>query len=68
MDLPLNTDGFVRDPLAWAAECSLQASSETEPEARDAYAQLAQEFESVSAEIEGLIGTFEALTTRKRAG
>ncbi len=68
MDMPQNTDGFVRDPLAWAAECSSHASSETEPEARDAYAQLAQEFESVSAEIEGLIGTFEALTTRKRGG
>ncbi|WP_428532501.1 hypothetical protein [Rhodopila sp.] len=58
--------GYVRDPLAWAAECTTHASSETEPEARDAFAQLAQEFESISAEIEGLISTFEALTGRKR--
>ena len=58
--------GFVRDPLSWAAECSTFAGTETEPEARDAYAQLAQEFESVSTEIEGLISTFEALSRRKR--
>lgn len=61
------SDRFVRNPLAWAADCSFRASSETEPEARDAYVQLAEEFESVSAEIEGLISTFEALTSRKRS-
>jgi hypothetical protein len=61
-----NSEGVVRDALVWAAECSIHASSETEPEARDAYAQLAEEFESVSTEIEGLISTFEALTSRKR--
>ena len=68
MDIVETSDGFVRDPLSWAADCSMRASSETEPEARDAYAQLAQEFESVSAEIEGLISTFEALASRKRNG
>lgn len=68
MVLQETTSGYVRDPLAWAAECSNHASNETEPEARDAFAQLAQEFESVSAEIEGLISTFEALAKRKRAG
>lgn len=68
MDLLETSDGLVRDPLSWAADCSARASSETEPEARDAYAQLAQEFESISAEIEGLIGTFEALAKRKRNG
>jgi hypothetical protein len=57
---------LVRDPMAWAAECSTHASLETEPEARDAYVQLAEEFESVSTEIEGLISTFEALARRKR--
>jgi hypothetical protein len=66
MDLSETTERFVRDPLAWAAECSIRAGVETEPEARDAYEQLAQEFESVSTEIEGLISTFEALTVRKR--
>jgi ferric-dicitrate binding protein FerR (iron transport regulator) len=60
------SDGSVRDPLAWAADCSAQASSEDEPEARDAYEQLAQEFESAWAEMEGLVGTFEALSQRKR--
>jgi hypothetical protein len=60
------SNGFVRDPLEWAADCSTRAVSETEPEARDAYAQLAEEFESVSTEIEGLISTFEALARRKR--
>ncbi|WP_428492596.1 hypothetical protein [Rhodopila sp.] len=68
MDLQETTKGYVRDPLAWAAECSVHANKETEPEARDAFTQLAQEFESVSAEIEGLVSTFEALASRKRGG
>jgi hypothetical protein len=67
MNLLEMSDGYVRDPLAWAADCSKHAGSETEPEARDAYVQLAEEFASVSAEIEGLISTFEALSTRKRS-
>jgi hypothetical protein len=67
MELLEASTGFVRDPLVWAADCSRQASHETEPEARDAYAQLAEEFESVSAEMEGLISTFEALSRRKRS-
>jgi hypothetical protein len=66
MDVSETTERLVRDPLAWAAECSICAGVETEPEARDAFAQLAQEFESVSTEIEGLISTFEALSGRKR--
>jgi hypothetical protein len=68
MDLLESTNENVRDPLAWAADCSTYASTETDPEARDAYAQLAQEFESVATEIEGLISTFEALANRKRRG
>ena len=67
MDALGTSNGFVKDPLAWAADCSTQAIAETEPDARDAYAQLAQEFESVSTEIEGLISTFEALANRKQA-
>jgi hypothetical protein len=66
MDFHQTSDGFVRDPLAWALDCSTHASFETEPEARDAYAQLAEEFESVSSEMEGLISTFEALAKRER--
>ena len=66
MDLLENSNGFVRDPLSWAAECSTHAVTETEAEARDAYVQLAQEFESVSTEMEGLISTLEALMKRKR--
>jgi hypothetical protein len=68
MELLDTTNGYVRDPLEWAADCTIHADTETEPEARDAYAQLAQEFASVAAEIEGLISTFEALTRRKRNG
>ncbi len=64
MEFQDSSKGLVRDPLAWAADCSLHARSETEPEARDAYVQLAEEFQSVSAEIEGLVSTFEALTNR----
>lgn len=62
-----DSDSFVRDPMAWAAECSAYASLETEPQARDAYAQLAEEFESVSTELEGLISTFAALGRRRRS-
>lgn len=68
MDLLDSISEYVRDPLAWAAECSAYACTETEPEARDAFAQLAQEFVSVSTEIEGLVSTLEALTNRKRSG
>ena len=68
MDLLDLSDDFVRNPLVWAADCCTHASCETEPEARDAYAQLAEEFASVWSEMEGLIGTFEALTRRKRNG
>ena len=67
MVLQETKSGYVRDPLAWAAECSNYARNETEPEARDAFMQLAQEFESVSAEIEGLVSTLEALASRKRS-
>lgn len=66
MNLMENSKGLVRDPLEWAADCSTCASSETEADARDAYAQLAEEFQSVSSEIEGLISTFEAIVKRKR--
>jgi hypothetical protein len=66
MKMVAPSEGVVPDPLAWAAECSARAIAETEPEARDAYAQLAEEFTSVSTEIEGLINTFEALARRNR--
>jgi hypothetical protein len=66
MDFSEETTGFVRNPLVWAADCCKLAVSETEPEARDAYTQLAEEFAGVWTEMEGLIGTFEALSTRKR--
>jgi hypothetical protein len=66
MDFAEASNGSVRDPLAWAANCSVHANSEDDPEARDAYKQLAQEFQSAWAEMEGLVGTFEALTQRKQ--
>ena len=66
MDLPDKHHQSTRDPLTWAADCSSRARSESDPQARDAYTQLADEFESVAAEIEGLIGTFEALAKRKQ--
>jgi hypothetical protein len=66
MDFTEASNGFVRDPLAWAADCFIRANSEDDPEARDAYEQLAQEFQSAWAEIEGLVGTFEALNHRKQ--
>jgi len=66
MDLLEISEGLVRDPLAWAADCSIEAGTETDPQAREAYAQLAEEFAMVSSEMEGLISTFEALARRKR--
>jgi len=66
MDFPEITTGFVRNPLVWAADCCQRAICESEPQARDAYTQLAEEFTLVWSEMEGLIGTFEALSKRKR--
>jgi hypothetical protein len=66
MDLLETNDGLIRNPLAWAADCSAEAGTETDPQAREAYAQLAEEFAMVSSEMEGLISTFEALARRKR--
>ena len=64
MDILEAPKEFVRDPMAWAADCWLQASQDMEPEAQAAFAQLASEFEAIATEIEGLISTFEALTSR----
>ena len=59
MDSLVTSKGFVRDPLEWAADCCASAGFETEPDARDAYAQLAEEFESMAAEMEGLISNYQ---------
>jgi hypothetical protein len=61
LDIP--TD-LIRNPLVWAADCCKAAACETEPEARDAYEQLAEEFASIWSEMEGLIGTYEVLAKR----
>lgn len=57
--------GFIRNPLAWAADCEAQAEAEIEPEARDAFKQLAAEFEHAASEIDGLVSTVEAMFNRK---
>jgi hypothetical protein len=54
--------GFIRDPLEWAADCQLRACATSDPEARAAFSQLAEEFASAASEIDGLIGTVEALS------
>jgi hypothetical protein len=61
------TKGFIRDPLDWAAECQAQATLGNEPEAREAFKQLAEEFQNASSEIEGLISTVEALFRRRKS-
>jgi hypothetical protein len=55
----------IRDPRLWAADCRMQAHFAAEPEARDAFMQLAEEFESVSSEIDGLVGSYEAMLRRR---
>ena len=60
--------GFIRDPLEWAAACEAQIGLETEPEARDALKQLAEEFKFAASEISGLVCTAEALFKRKTGG
>jgi hypothetical protein len=51
----------VRDAVA-------AADQETDPEAKGAFLQLAEEFKCLTQEIEGLIRTYEALTNRRVAG
>ena len=59
---------YVRDPMAWAADCWLQATHDRDPQAQAAFTQLAAEFEAIATEIEGLISTFDALTSRRKSG
>ena len=66
MDMLEAQNDLVRDPLAWAADCRMQADFDIEPEAQAAFVQLAEEFAAASAEIEGLISTFEAVVRRRR--
>lgn len=61
MDHHLDPPHVGRDPLAWAADCRSHSQSVTEPEAKAAFVQLAEEFEAISAETEGLIDTVTAL-------
>jgi hypothetical protein len=58
-------ENVIRDPLAWAADCEVQAKRDIEQAAQDAFRQLAEEFQAAAAEIEGLVSTFEALIRRK---
>jgi hypothetical protein len=57
--------GHIRDPRLWAGDCRTQAQFAVEPEARAAFIQLAEEFESISSEIDGLVGSYEAMVRRK---
>lgn len=61
------TQDLVWDPLVWAADCRAQARSVSEPQARAAFIQLAEEFEVAATEIAGLIATVEALGRHKKA-
>lgn len=53
---------------AGATACLAAADQETDPEAKAAFLQLAEEFKCLTQEIEGLIRTCEALTSRRVAG
>jgi len=55
----------ARDPRDWARDCRARAGLETDPEARSAFNQLAEEFEALAIEIEGLVNTFDVLVARK---
>jgi hypothetical protein len=65
MDLPESDINLIKDPQTWATDCSRQAVLDIDPEAQAAYAQLAEEFDALSAELEGLISGFEALSKRR---
>jgi hypothetical protein len=69
MNAPLTegaeTSTTIRDPRNWAKDCRARAELETDPEARSAFNQLAEEFETVATEIEGLVNTFDVLVARK---
>jgi hypothetical protein len=56
----------IRDPREWAENCRARAELETDPEARSAFNQLAEEFEAVATEIEGLVNTFDVLVDRRK--
>ncbi len=55
-------------PLEWMSACSAQADREEDAEAKAAFQQLAEEFQTVAEEIEGLVATFNALMSRKGPG
>jgi hypothetical protein len=48
-----------------ATACLAAAERETDPEAKAAFLQLAEEFQSLAQEIGGLIGTYDALINRR---
>lgn len=52
------------NPLAWAQRCRSRAMTEVNAEARAALIQMAEEFEFIATEIEGLVSGFEALVKR----
>ena len=49
---------------AGATACLAAADQETDPEAKAAFLQLAEEFKCLAQEIEGLISTYDALKRR----
>jgi hypothetical protein len=57
----------TRPLLEWISACLEKADRDPQPEAKAAFRQLAEEFQLLTEEIEGLISTFEALSRRKVA-
>jgi hypothetical protein len=51
--------------VEWAVTCQAEADDEVNPEAKSAFQQLAEEFQVLADEVEGIISTFEALKRRK---
>jgi hypothetical protein len=49
----------------WAEKCRSAADGEDDPEAKQAYQELAREFEAVVTEIDGLLEAFEAIQARR---
>jgi hypothetical protein len=62
----VDANGYRRNLREWAADCQARAGFDIEPEAQDAFRQMAEEFEFAASEIDGLVSTFEALIKRKR--
>jgi hypothetical protein len=61
MDVAQFDDRATQDLLQWAERCRSRASLEVGSDAKAALLQLAEEFEAITVEVEGLVCGFESV-------